>query len=272
MTRTAAQAGRARLGLAALFALSSLLLLASSTGATAARGEAKPTVVLVHGAWADSSGWSDVVRRLQHRGYDVVAPATPLRSLSGDAAYLRSFLEQTAGRVIVVGHSYGGAVITNAVGGLSNVDAIVYVNAFVPDIGEDALHLAGADSLVPTSIEFKGFPPFGPTDVDIYIKQANFHETVAGDLSAKEAAVLAATQRPIALTALVEPTTATAWRTISSWYLLGREDRTITPSAQRSMATRAGSTIVEVDAAHLSMLSKPKAVVELIEQAAAATD
>jgi len=231
----------------------------------------KPTVVLVHGAWADSSGWNDVIERLQKQGYEVLAPATPLRSLAGDAAYLASFLAQTPGPIVLVGHSYGGAVITNAAAGNPNVKALVYVNAFAPDIGEDTLRLAGADSLIPTSIEFKGIPPFGPNDVDVYIKKENFRETFAGDLPEKLTDVLAATQRPVSLAAGAGPTTATAWRTIRSWYLLARQDKTITPAAQRFMATRAGSTIVEIDSAHLSMLSHPRAVVDLIEAAASET-
>jgi pimeloyl-ACP methyl ester carboxylesterase len=159
-------------------------------------------------------------------------------------------------------------VITNAAAGNPDVDALVYVNGFVPDVGEDILHLAGEGTLVPSSIEVKGFPPFGPLDVDIYIKPENFRETLAGDLSKKQAAALAATQRPISLAAAGGPTTATAWKTIPSWYLLGAEDRTITPAAQRFMAERAGATIAEAKASHLSLISRPRKVAQLIEQAA----
>jgi pimeloyl-ACP methyl ester carboxylesterase len=259
--------------LAALLSLSALFLLTAATRAASASpfGPAKPTVVLVHGAWADASGWSQVIERLQKDGYRVLAPANPLRSLDGDAAYLQSILAQEEGPFVVVGHSYGGAVITNAAAGNPDVDALVYVNAFVPDIGEDILHLAGEGTLVPSSIEFKGYPPFGPTDVDIYIKRTSFRETLAGDLSTKDAAVLAVTQRPLSLAAASGATTATAWKTIPSWYLLGTEDRTITPAAQRFMAERAGATIEEVKASHLSLISRPGTVAELIEEAAAAT-
>ena len=124
---------------------------------------------------------------------------------------------------------------------------------------------------MPSSIELKGYPPFGPTDVDIYIKPQSFRETLAGDLSRKDAAVLAVTQRPLALAAAGAPTTATAWKTIPSWYLLGSEDRTITPAAQRRMAERAGATIKEIKASHLSLISRPGKVTELIEAAAAGT-
>ncbi len=259
--------------LAALLGLSALFLLTASTqpAAASATGAPKPTVVLVHGAWADASGWSEVIKRLQKDGYRVLAPAIPLRSLDGDVAYLQSILAQEEGPFVLVGHSYGGAVITNAAAGNPDVDALVYVNAFVPDTGEDILHLAGEGTLVPTSIEFKRYPPFGPTDVDIYIKPENFRETLAGDLSKKDAAVLAVTQRPISLAAASAPTTATAWKTIPSWYLLGTEDRTITPAAQRLMAERAGATIEEVKASHLSLISRPGKVAELIHEAAAAT-
>jgi len=276
LTRAAKRSARTAIwltALAALVGLAALLLLTPSTqaGSASRSGAAKPTVVLVHGAWADASGWSEVIKRLQKDGYRVLAPAIPLRSLEGDVGYLRSILAQEEGPFVLVGHSYGGAVITNAAAGNPDVNALVYVDGFVPDTGEDILHLAGADSLVPSSIEFKGFPPFGPTDVDIYIKPESFRETLAGDLPKKEAAALAVTQRPLALAAAAGPTTATAWKTIPSWYLLGTEDRTITPAAQRFMAERAGARIDEVKASHLSLISRPGDVAKLIERAASAT-
>ena len=257
----------AAIGLIALFMLTASTPLASASSPSGP----KPTVVLVHGAWADASGFSEVIGRLQKDGYRVLAPANPLRSLDGDSAYLAAFLSQEQGPFVLVGHSYGGAVITNAAAGNPNVNALVYINGFVPDIGEDILHLTGEGSLAPTSIVLKAIhvPPLGPTDLDVYIKPANFHETFAGDLSTKDAAVLAVTQRPIALGAAAAVTFATAWKTIPSWYLLGRQDRTITPAAQRFMASRAGSETVEINASHLSILSQPRAVVDLIEEAAA---
>jgi pimeloyl-ACP methyl ester carboxylesterase len=251
-------------GLIALFVLTS-----SAPSASASSPDApKPTVVLVHGAWADSSGWSDVIRRLQMKGYRVLAPANPLRSLEGDSAYLARFLAQERGAFVLVGHSYGGAVITNAAADNPSVNALVYINGFVPDVGEDILHLAGEGSLIPSSIEFKGFPPFGPTDVDVYLKTANFHEAFAADLSKKDAAVMAVTQRPLALAAGAGQTTAAAWKTIPSWYLLGRQDKAITPEAQRFMANRAGSETVEINSSHVSMVSHPKEVVDMIQDAA----
>jgi len=254
-----------------LLAAAAALLAWSALFVATASAAGKPTVVLVHGAWADASSWSQVTERLQKDGYRVIAPAIPLRSVEGDAAYLQSILAQVAGPFVLVGHSYGGVVTTNAAAGDPDVEALVYVNGFVPDMGEDILHLAGEGTLVPSSIEVKGFPPFGPLDVDIYIKPESFRETLAGDLTKKQAAVLAATQRPISLAAAAGATSATAWKTIPSWYLLGTEDRTITPAAQRFMGERAGAAIEEVKASHLSLISRPGKVAELIGQAAAST-
>ena len=225
---------------------------------------AKPTVVLVHGAWADASGWRPVIERLQKAGYPVIAPANPLRSLAGDSAYLASILDQTPGPIVLVGHSYGGAVITNAAAGNPRVEALVYISAFIPDVGEDILHLGGAGSQVPTSIEFKGVPPFGEQDADIYITQSTFRATFAADLSRDDAAVMAATQRPIAAAAAGSPTTATAWKTIPSWSLISTNDKAIDPAQQRVMSQRANATITEVPTSHVPMLSRPDAVVRMI--------
>lgn len=250
-----------------------LILSASTPSASASRpGGPKPTIVLVHGAWADSSGWSEVIRRLQRDDYRVLAPANPLRSLAGDVAYLAGFLAQERGPFVLVGHSYGGAVITSAAAGNSNVQALVYINGFVPDVGEDILHLAGDGSLIPGAIEFKGFPPFGATDVDVYLEPESFRETFAADVPKRDAAVMAVTQRPLALAAGAGQTTAAAWKTIPSWYLLGRQDRAITPAAQRFMADRAGAEVIEIDSSHASMVSHPGAVVGVIEDAAGQDD
>jgi pimeloyl-ACP methyl ester carboxylesterase len=172
---------------------------------------------------------------------------------------------------VLVGHSYGGAVITNAGAGNTNVKALVYIDAFIPAVGEDILHLGGADSLVPTSIEFKAFPPFGPTDVDVYLKADSFRAAFAADVPAKKAAVMEASQRPLALLAGAEPTQATAWSTIPSWALVGLQDRAITPDAQLFMARRAGAHIVQINSSHVSLVSHPDAVTDLIEKAAKAT-
>jgi pimeloyl-ACP methyl ester carboxylesterase len=237
--------------------------------------EPRPTIVLVHGAWADASSWSPVTRQLQQAGYEVLVPPNPLRSLSGDAAYLSAFLrDRTSGPVVLVGHSYGGAVITNAGASDPDVKALVYINAFVPDQGEDVLHLASAkpgSELAgdPTTVfDFVSYPDASQGDVDLYVKQDAFPHAFADDLPAKTAAVLAASQRPLTLSAAAEDSGAPAWKTIPSWYLVGTQDHVIPPAEQRFMAERAGSTTVEVKAGHLSMLSRPNAATDLIISAA----
>ena len=262
-------------GVAALVGL--MILIVSSPPATASKARAshhakpKPTIVLVHGAWADASGWSAVIERLQRQGYRVIAPANPLRSLDGDSAYLASVLAAEPGPLVVVGHSYGGAVITNAAAGNANVKALVYVAGFIPEVGEDVLHSAGEGSLIPTSIETKPIPPFGPPDADIYVRQDVFHDVFAADLGRRETDVMAASQRPIAYAAVSAPSKAAAWKTIPSWSLIPRQDRVITLARHRLMAQRADATVVEVNSSHVAMLSKPHATADLIEAAVRAT-
>jgi pimeloyl-ACP methyl ester carboxylesterase len=218
-------ASRPLIGKLLVAAVSGSLVLIALLGTSAWAGEGvgakhgdgtKPTVVLVHGAFADATGWSGVIARLQDDGYPVIAPANPLRSLSGDSAYIASVLDQTPGPLVVVGHSYGGAVIRNAAAGNPNVKALVYIDGFIPDVGENTLALAGENSHVPTAIEFKKFPPFGANDVDIYIKKDVFHDVFCADLPAETAAIMAAAQRPTAAATGAEPTTAAAWKTIPS--------------------------------------------------------
>src|SRR5262245_14601347 len=236
----------------------------------------KPTVVLVHGSWADGSGWSRVIRRLQSDGYPVRVPPNPLRSLPGDSATIADFLATLTGPIILVGHSYGGAVITNAATGNDNVKALVYVDAFAPAEGETVFPLVGADSALaadPTTVfDFVPYPGAPPGDVDLYLKRDTFLTSFANGIPRRQASVLYATQRPIAFSAGSQPSGPPAYETIPSWYLLGLEDRIITPTAQRFMAERAGASITEVKAGHLSLISRPGAVVKLIKGAAAATD
>ena len=237
---------------------------------------AKPTIVLVHGAWADSSSWTGVVTRLQRQGYRVLAPPNPLRSLSGDAAYIRAFLATVPGPIVLVGHSYGGAVITNAATGNPNVRALVYIDAFVPDEGEAVLPLAGSDSALavadPTTVfDLRPYPGAAAGDFDIYLKPNVVTDYFAPDLPRRTALALAATQRPIALSAGSEPSGQPAWRTTPSWYLIGTQDMIIPPAQQRFMAERADAHIVEVKASHVSLISKPQAVARLITTAAQAT-
>ena len=180
-------------------------------------------------------------------------------------------LAQTPGPIVLVGHSYGGAVITNAAAGNPNVKALVYVDAFIPDVGENIFQLAGTGSQLGGALEFQGYPPFGKTDAEALIKPAMFHEVFAADLSAGTAAVMAAAQRPLALAAGEETTQATAWRTIRSWDVIGLADRAITPDEQLFMAHRANARITEIpDASHVSMISHPDTVTRVIEQAATA--
>lgn len=250
-----------------------------ATGAAAAADnstQTKPTIVLVHGAWADSSGWSGVIERLQLAGYTVLAPANPLRSLQSDSAYISSLLAQTPGPVVLVGHSYGGMVITNAANDNANVKALVYVSAFIPDQGENAFGLVGKDShIVPppdpgANLIPRGFPPFGQTDADLYINPANFRDIFAADVSAAKASLMAVTQRPAAVTAFAEPSGAPAWKSIPAWAILGGADHAVGTDAALSMAKRAaGSRVIEIPgASHAVMVSHPDAVTALILAAA----
>lgn len=239
--------------------------------------EQQPTVVLVHGAWADASSWSGVVAQLQDDGYTVAAIPNPLRSLSGDAAYVRAYLDTLTGPIVLVGHSYGGAVITNAAAGDADVRALVYVDGFAPDQGEAVTPLAGPDSALavaatdPTAV-FSFVPATVPPTpgTDLYLKPSTFLTAFANGLSASQARVLAASQRPATVGALNEPSGAPAWRTIPSWYLIGTEDQIIPPSAERAMADRAHASVTYFSAGHLGLISDPKSVTRVIERAATA--
>jgi len=238
----------------------------------------KPTIVLVHGAWADSSSWSDVVRRLQRDGYTATVPPNPLRGLPGDSAYLSAFLQSITGPIVIVGHSYGGAVVTNAATANPNVKALAFINAFVPDQGESVVQLAaekpGSALAVadPTAVfTLVPYPGAAPGDFDLYVLPSVFGTAFANDLSAADAAVLAATQRRVALSALTAESGPPAWTTIPSWYLVGTADRVLPPAQQEAMAQRAHSHVVTVNAGHLSMISRPKAVSDLILAAARST-
>jgi pimeloyl-ACP methyl ester carboxylesterase len=251
--------------------LAAALLLATPGRATSRAVAAKPTIVLVHGAWADASSWDGEIGRLRADGYAVVAPANPLRSLSGDAAYIASVLKTIKGPIVLVGHSYGGAVITDAATGNSNVKALVYINAFVPAEGESVLQLAAKNpgSQLPTSItEAPYVAGGGEKGVDVYIKPADFRSAFAGDVAPATAAVMAATQRPVTLAALSEKAGAPAWAHIRSWYLIGSQDHAIPPATQTFMAKRAHSRITTISASHASLVSHPAAVTKVILTAA----
>ncbi|UUQ66598.1 alpha/beta hydrolase [Pseudomonas fuscovaginae UPB0736] len=245
----------------------------SGSAAAATEPARKATVVLVHGAFAESASWSGVIARLQAKGYPVIAVANPLHSVKGDSDYVADIVEHTQGPVILVGHSYGGAVISNAVHGQSNVKALVYVAAFAPEKGETAIELSGrfpGGSLGPTLA-----PPVKLKDgsVDLYIQQDKFPAQFAADVPAKEAALMAATQRPIAEAALKEASGEPAWKTLPSWFIYGSADKNIPEAALKFMADRAGSreTVDIKGASHVVMVSHPDKVAALIEDAAKAT-
>jgi len=231
---------------------------------TAAR---KPTIVLVHGAWADATGFDGMFRLLHDRGFTCEAPANPLRNLVTDAAYVADTLRGIEGPIVLVGHSYGGAVISNAATGNEQVNALVYLNGWIPDEGESVQQLAEKfeGSRLPPALRPRPFKaPDGSDDVDLYIDQGAFREAFAGDVDEETAAVMAAAQRPPSGSALGTPSGPTAWRSIPSWYLLGTEDRAIPPQTQRFMAERAQAHIVELPASHASMVSEPGAATDLV--------
>ncbi|WP_404387107.1 alpha/beta fold hydrolase [Humibacillus xanthopallidus] len=231
----------------------------------------KPTMVLVHGAFADSSGWNPVAARLLGEGYPVIAFSNPLRGPATDAVYLRQLLSTIDGPIVLVGHSYGGAVITNAATGDPDVKALVYIAAYALAEGESvaaANALGGGHTDVIDHLVVRPFPGATGGDADAFIDPVHFPTLFAQDLPKSTARVMAATQRPGALAALVTPSGAPAWLTIPSWYLVARQDRIIPPEAERAMAERAGSTTVEIDSSHVAMLSHPAAVLSLIKAAA----
>ena len=233
----------------------------------------KPTIVLVHGAFADASSWNNVVPLLEKGGYTVIAPANPLRSVKSDGEYIRSLLQTIQGPIVLVGHSYGGMVISNAASGQGNVKALVYVAAFAPDVGETT---GGLDTKFPGTLlgpDTLAQPvPLPGGGNDLYVRQDKFHEAFAPDLPEDAAKVAAATQRPITDVAFAEPATEPAWKKIPSWFVYGDGDTAIPPQALAFMAERAHpkETVVVPGASHVVMVSHPDAVAEVIEHAAIA--
>jgi pimeloyl-ACP methyl ester carboxylesterase len=231
-----------------------------------------PKVVLVHGAFADASSWSGVIARLQAEGVPVTAPANPLRGIAADSAYMAAVFEQIEGPVVAVGHSYGGAVITNAATDAKNVVALVYVAAFAPEEGEllGAVEAGSKDSVLNSALVARQYPTAnGGSATEFYIDPAKARDAFAGDLSDQEAALIAATQRPVSELAFSEPSGPPAWKGRPSWAVVATGDRAAGTDVTRSMAERAGATITEVDGSHVIMISQPQAVVDVILEAVA---
>jgi len=252
-----------------ILALATALLLPVGARATTADVKAKPTIVLVHGAFAESSSWNAVIARLEEDGYQAIAAANPLRSVTSDAASISAIVRSINGPVVLVGHSYGGPVITEAANGNRNVKALVYVAGFAPDTGESSLSLSG---MFPGSTLGPALAPIVLPDgaEDLYIQPDKFRLQFAADVPEEQAKLMAATQRPIAHGALVEPSGTASWKTLPSYVIYGSEDRNIPPAVLDFMAKRAKSvkTIVIEGASHALMVSHPDAVAALIEDAA----
>jgi pimeloyl-ACP methyl ester carboxylesterase len=236
----------------------------------------KPTVVLVHGGWDNSTSWNAVVAELQERGFDVIAPANPLRDLASDSAYISSVLDTIEGPIVLVGHSYGGAVITNAAVGHENVEALVYIAAFAPDEGESLLQLVTMNpgsEIGPSTLVTRPYPrPDGGEGTDLYLTREGVRTAFAADVPRRTTDLMFATQRPFTEEAFGSPSGPPAWESIPSWYLVASQDRAIPPATQRFMAERAGARTTEVAASHVAHISRPQAVTRIILQAAASLD
>jgi pimeloyl-ACP methyl ester carboxylesterase len=230
-----------------------------------------PTVVLVHGAFADASSWNGVVELLQAKGLKVTAPANPLRGIAIDSAYIAGVLDQIRGPILAVGHSYGGAVLTNAATNAENVLGLVYVAAFAPDEREVLGEVTGGskDSVLDTALVPLHYPSGdgGGSAVEFAIDTAKFHDAFAADLPAEQTAVLAATQRPVAEAAFSEPSGPPAWKRLPSWAAVASSDTAAGTDVIRSMAERAGATITELEGSHVIMISQPQAVTDVILEA-----
>ncbi len=237
------------------------------------RTETTPTVVLVHGAFADASSWNGVIERLQAKGIRVTAPANPLRGIAIDTAYIAAVIEQIDGPVVAVGHSYGGAVITNAATDAKNVVGLVYVAAFAPEERETlgAAEAESKDSTLNAALVPRQYPTAdGGSATEFSIDPAKARDVFAGDLSDVQAALIGVTQRPVAESAFSEPNGPPAWRHLPSWAVVANDDKAAGTDVVRSMAERAGAKITEVDGSHVIMISQPEAVTNVILEAVAA--
>ena len=233
-----------------------------------------PSVLLVHGAFTDGSIWVDVIDGLRGAGIGVLAPANPLRGLAADAAYLASIVRTIDGPVLLAGHAYGGAVITEAGSYVDNVVGLVYVAAFAPAAGESLLDLSTRFPKTPLGPALRPatFSTGGTgSGVELYLTPDRYHEVFAADLPERATALAAAAQRPVAAIAFEQPVTAAAWTTLPSWFVVATADRVIHPDAQRFMARRCGADTVEVDASHAVARSRPAEITTHIRAALAAT-
>jgi pimeloyl-ACP methyl ester carboxylesterase len=229
-----------------------------------------PTVVLVHGAFADGSSWSGVIERLSTRGITTIAVANPLRGVSADSAYLASVLGQTPGPIILVGHSYGGAVISNAATGNENVVALVFVAAFAPAEGEvlGQVEAGSKDSVLNSALIPRQYPTAdGGSATEFFIDPAKARDAFAGDVSDQQAVLIAAVQRPVAELAFGEPSGPPAWKEKPCWAVVATGDKAAGTDVVRSMAERAGATITEVEGSHVIMISRPDVVADVIMEA-----
>jgi len=231
----------------------------------------QPTVILVHGAFADASSWNGVIADLTGRGFPVIAAANPLRSLDTDAATIKALVQSVDGPVVLVGHSYGGAVISNAAVGQANVKALVSIAGFLPEKGESALELSNKfpGSTLGDTLQTVALPD---GNTDLYVRQELFHNQFAADVPAAKAALMAASQRPITLSALAEPSRTASWKTLPSYMIYGTADRNIPAAVMKFMAERAGArdTVAITGASHALMISHPSDVAAMIEEAAGA--
>jgi pimeloyl-ACP methyl ester carboxylesterase len=238
------------------------------------QADVKPTIVLVHGAFADASSWNGVIERLQQQAYSVIAPANPLRGVAADSAYIASLLGQIDGPVLLGGHSYGGAVITNAAASAPNVVGLVYVAAFAPDEGETLgdVEAGSKDSVLNSALVQYTFPTGrdGETSVEFAINPALIREAFAADLPEQTTALMAATQRPAAAAAFSDVSGPPAWRRLPSWAVVATGDKAAGADVVRSHAQRAGADIVEVEGSHVIMISQPQTVADHILKAARA--
>jgi pimeloyl-ACP methyl ester carboxylesterase len=237
----------------------------------------KPTIVLVHGAWADGSSWNAVASELQSQGFNIYTPTNLLRGPKQDSDYVASFLAQrTSGPVVLVGHSYGGYVITNVAPGNGDVKALVYVDAFAPDEGETVFQILGGSGSAldvpdPTTVlDIAGYPGGPEGDAEAFLKPDTVHNYFAQDLPEADRWLIIESQRPITLSANTTGSGAPLYKTVPSWTVVGTEDKVIPPDTQRHMAERAGATVSEVAGSHVSMVSHPQASIDAILAAAAA--